>query len=124
MAEAIDKIQDDVQTHAEESRFNGYIALFVAVVATFMALCNVKDGNVVQAMQQSQARAVDQWAYYQSKSTKQHIAENSAEMLKAQLEMNAGLRPEVRARVEASIAKRRRKRSRARRNRRPGTTTP
>jgi hypothetical protein len=76
----------------------------VAVVATFMALCNVKDGNVVQAMQQSQAKAIDQWSYYQSKSTKQHIAENSADMLKVQLEMNPGLKPEVRARVEAKIA--------------------
>ena len=104
MAEPLDKIQDEVQEHAAESRFNGYIALFVAVVATFMALCNVKDGNVVQAMQQSQAKAVDQWAYYQSKSTKQHIAENSAEMLKVQMEMNPGLKPEVRAKVEAKIA--------------------
>lgn len=68
-----------------------------------MALCNVKDGNVVQAMQQSQARAVDQWAYYQSKSTKQHIAENSADVLKAQLDMNPGLKPEVHAKVEAKI---------------------
>src|SRR5664279_4036109 len=104
MAETLDKIQDDVQDHARESRFNGYIALFVAVVATFMALCNVKDGNVVQAMQQSQAKAVDQWAYYQSKSTKQHIAENFADMLKVQLEMNPGLKAEVRAKVEAKIA--------------------
>jgi hypothetical protein len=104
MAEAVEKIQDEVQDHAGESRFNGFIALFVAVVATFMALCNVKDGNVVQAMQQSQAKAVDQWAYYQSKSTKQHIAENSADMLKVQLEMNPGLKAEVRARVEARIA--------------------
>lgn len=47
MSEALDKIQDDVQEHAAESRLNGFIALFVAVVATFMALCNVKDGNVV-----------------------------------------------------------------------------
>ena len=104
MPEAFEPIQDDVQQHAADSRFNGFIALFVAVVATFMALCNVKDGNVVQAMQQSQARAVDQWAYYQSKSTKQHIAENSADMLKAQLDMNPGLKPEVHARVEAKIA--------------------
>ena len=103
MAEALDKIQDDVQEHAAESRFNGYIALFVAVVATFMALCNVKDGNVVQAMQQSQAKAVDQWAYYQRKSTKQHIAENFSDMLKVQLEMNATLKPEVRAKIEAKI---------------------
>ena len=103
MPEALEKIQDEVQDHAGESRFNGFIALFVAVVATFMALCNVKDGNVAQAMQQSQARAVDQWAYYQSKSTKQHIAENSADMLKAQLDMNPGLKPEVHAKVEAKI---------------------
>ena len=104
MPEALETIQDEVQQHAAESRFNGFIALFVAVVATFMALCNVKDGNVVQAMQQSQARAVDQWAYYQSKSTKQHIAENSADMLRAQLDMNPGLKPEVKARVEVKIA--------------------
>jgi DNA repair ATPase RecN len=104
MAEALDTIQDEVQSHAEESRFNGFIALFVAVVATFMALCNVKDGNVVQNMQQSQAKAIDQWAYYQSKGTKQHIAENSADMLKVQLEMNPGLKPEVRAKVETKIA--------------------
>jgi len=104
MPEALEKIQDEVQDHAAESRFNGFIALFVAVVATFTALCNVKDGNVVQAMQQSQARAVDQWAYYQSKSTKQHIAENSADMLRAQLEMNPGLKPEVHAKVEAKVA--------------------
>ena len=104
MPEAIEKIQDEVQDHAADSRLNGFIALFVAVVATFMALCNVKDGNVVQAMQQSQAKAVDQWAYYQSKSTKQHIAENSAEMLRVQLEMNPGLKPEARAQVQARIA--------------------
>jgi len=104
MPEALDRIQDDVQEHAAESRLNGFIALFVAVVATFMALCNVKDGNVVQAMQQSQARQVDQWNFYQSKSTKQHIAENSAEMLRVQLDMSAGLKPEARARVEAKVA--------------------
>jgi len=103
MSEALEKLQEEVQGHAEESRFNGFIALFVAVVATFMALCNVKDGNVVQGMQQLQARAVDQWAYYQSKSTKQHIAENSAEMLKVQLMVNPGLKPEVRAQVETRI---------------------
>ena len=104
MAETLDPIQEEVQDHARDSRLNGFIALFVAVVATFMALCNVKDGNVVQAMQQSQAKAVDQWAYYQSKSTKQHIAENAVEMLRVQLDMSPGLKPEARAKVEARIA--------------------
>ena len=53
------------------------IALLVALSATVVALCNVKDGNVVQAMAQAQAGAVDQWASSQSKSTKQHIAETT-----------------------------------------------
>jgi Domain of unknown function (DUF4337) len=104
MPEPLESVQEGVQDHAAESRLNGFIALFVAVVATFMALCNVKDGNVVQAMQQSQARAVDQWAYYQSKGTKQHIAENSADMLRVQLDLNPGLKPELKAKVEAKIA--------------------
>lgn len=105
MSEPLDKIQDDVQDHAGESRFNGRIALFVAVVATFMALCNVKDGNVVQAMQQSQAKAVDQWAYYQSKSSKQHLAENTADTLQAMLDLSPAIEPGARARMEARIAR-------------------
>jgi len=43
------------------------LGAFVAVAATFMALCNVKDGNIVQAMAQAQANSVDAWAYYQAK---------------------------------------------------------
>lgn len=104
MNQALDQTQEQVLDHGAESRFNGRIALFVALVATFMALCNVKDGNVVQAMQQSQARAVDQWAFYQSKSSKQHLAETSGELLKAMLQMSPGVAPGVRAEVEAKIA--------------------
>jgi hypothetical protein len=104
VGEALERIEDEVQDHARDSRFNGVIALFVAIVATFMALCNVKDGNVVQAMQQSQARSVDQWAFYQSKSTKQHLAESSAELLKGQLDLAPGIAAGPRARVEARIA--------------------
>jgi hypothetical protein len=103
MSDVLEAVEDGVMDHARESRFNGRIALFVALAATFLALCNVKDGNVVQAMQQSQARAVDQWAYYQSKGTRQHLAENTAETLRMQLELSSGVKPEVRAKVEARI---------------------
>ena len=101
---ALEKIEDDVQEHAAESRLNGVVALFVAVAATFMALCNVKDGNIVQAMEQSQAKSIDQWNFYQAASMKQHIAENTAEILRVQLELGVGLTPEQRTKVEASIA--------------------
>ena len=66
-----------------ESRLDGWVALSVAVVATFMALCNIKDGNIVQGMAQAQAHAVSKWSQYQSKSTKQNLAESSADSLDA-----------------------------------------
>src|SRR3954463_6530678 len=67
-----------------KSTINSRVALFVAITATFMALCNVKDGNVVQAMSQAQAHAIDAWSYFQAKSTRQSIAENSLQMLQLQ----------------------------------------
>ena len=103
MSDLADKIQETVEQPVD-SRLNGLIALFVAVVATFMALCNVKDGNVTQAMQQAQATSIDQWAYYQSKATKQHMAANTVELFEVQLEMAADLKPETRAKIEARIA--------------------
>jgi hypothetical protein len=104
MPEPLEGLEDEIADHGKDSRFNGGIALFVAVVATFMALCNVKDGNVTQAMAQSQARSVNQWAYYQAKGTKQHLAENTALTLRALLEASPALKPEARAKLEARIA--------------------
>lgn len=83
MSDISETIQESVE-HARESRINSRVALLVAVCATFMAICNIKDGNIVQAMSQAQAHSIDSWSYYQAKSTKQNIAENSLEMVKVQ----------------------------------------
>ena len=83
MSEISDSVQEQVE-HAAKSRINSWVALVVAITATFMALCNVKDGNIVQAMSQAQAHSIDAWSYFQAKSTKQSIAENSLELLKLQ----------------------------------------
>ncbi len=83
MADITDTIQEATE-HAGESRLHAIIAVFVAVTATFMAICNVKDGNIVQAMSQAQANGVDAWSYFQAKSTKQALAENTLEILKEQ----------------------------------------
>lgn len=104
MAEALEKIKDDIQEQARESQLNTFVALFVTVVATFMAMCNVKDGNIVQAMQHVQSKAIDQWAFYQSKAIKQHLAEAAADLMRDQLALNPGARPGSRAGVEAEIA--------------------
>lgn len=83
MSEISDTIQESV-SDAGENKINSMVAIWVALTATFMALCNIKDGNIVQAMSQAQAHAIDAWSYFQAKSTKQSIAENTVELLKMQ----------------------------------------
>jgi len=83
MSDISEAIQEPID-EAPKSKINSRVALFVAITATFMALCNVKDGNIVQAMSQAQAHSIDAWSYFQAKSTKQSIAENTLELLKMQ----------------------------------------
>jgi hypothetical protein len=100
MSEVTEAIKDAVDA-ARESHLNTVVAVAVSVVATFMALCNVKDGNVVQAMAQAQASSVDQWAYYQSKSTKVHLAESVADQFSVEREL--ATTPEARALLDRKI---------------------
>ena len=91
MSDINETIQQPLED-AGKSMINSRVALFVAITATFMAICNVKDGNIVQAMSQAQARGIDAWSYFQAKSTKQAIAENAQEVLKVQDSVkNAGV---------------------------------
>src|SRR5258708_11402485 len=83
MTDLSDTIQETSE-HARESKINAKVAVWVALTATFMAICNVKDGNIVQAMSQAQAHTIDAWSYFQAKSTKESIAENSLKLLKLQ----------------------------------------
>lgn len=83
MGDLSDTIQESIE-HASNSKINSRVAILVAITATFMALCNVKDGNIVQAMAQAQANSIDAWSYFQAKSTKQTQAENTLEIIKLQ----------------------------------------
>jgi hypothetical protein len=104
MADLTEVVGDAVDK-GKQGQLNTLVAVSVSIVATFMALCNVKDGNIVQAMAQCQANAVDGWAYYQSKSTKQNIAESMVDQLKVQREVGgATMTPEARALLDKKIA--------------------
>jgi len=83
------------------SHLNSAVALLVALAATFMAIGNVKDGNITQGMAQAQAQAVDTWSYYQAKSIKQHLAEQTADNLRIQ---RALAPPASTAMLDAKIA--------------------
>jgi hypothetical protein len=87
MSEINETIQESVES-AGKSKINSMVAVLVAIAATFMAICNVKDGNIVQAMSQAQANSIDSWSYFQAKSTKQSITENTLEMIQLQKDIS------------------------------------
>jgi hypothetical protein len=103
VSEIAEKVGEVVES-GRESRLNNAIGALVALSATFMALCNVKDGNVVQAMAQAQSAAVDSWAYYQAKSTKQALAESVLEQFAVQRDTATGLTPEGRTLIEGRMS--------------------
>jgi Domain of unknown function (DUF4337) len=82
---------------------NAVVAISVAITATFTALCNVKKGNVVQAMARAQTSGVDAWAYYQAKGTKLNIAESALDGLRIQSETVPGLSVDGRALIDRKI---------------------
>ena len=60
----------EVSAEAKDKRLNRLIAVTVVTLSVFMGLCNIKDGNIVQAMQYAKADAVDTWGEYQATKTK------------------------------------------------------
>jgi hypothetical protein len=75
---------DTVQTLEENGardraalRLNTLVAITVAILATFMGICKVKDDNIVQAMQQAQANKLDHWAFYQARNIREEVARST-----------------------------------------------
>jgi len=71
----------DAADTSSHSRLNSRVAITVALLATFMGICKVKDDNIVQAMQQAQADRIDDWSFYQARNIRQEIAQATATQL-------------------------------------------
>jgi hypothetical protein len=67
------EILDDVPPSGDR-KLDRKVALTVALLASFMGVCKVKDDNIVQAMQQAQADKIDHWAFYQARNLRQEQA--------------------------------------------------
>ena len=67
----------EVSAEAKDKRLNQLVAITVVILSVFTGVCNIKDGNLVQAMQQAKADSVDSWGEYQATKTKLHIAETA-----------------------------------------------
>lgn len=63
---------------------NPAVAITVALLATFMGICKVKDDNIVQAMQQAQADKLDHWQFYQARNIREEIARSTLAQLRLQ----------------------------------------
>ena len=80
--DVIDEAAEAAQfREARAARLNAAVAVTVALLATFMGICKVKDDNIVQAMQQAQADKLDHWAFYQARNLRQALAETGATQL-------------------------------------------
>jgi hypothetical protein len=100
--EAIEDLEEDNALHREHGRLNAMVAVLVAVLATFLGICNVKDDNIVQGMQAAQADKIDSWGYYQARNIREEIALATVE----QLTLARAAAPEsARAGYDASITK-------------------
>ncbi len=75
---------DDAGPAARRSRLNPAVAITVALLATFMGICKVKDDNIVQAMQQAQADKIDHWAFYQARNLREEVAKATLLQLRLQ----------------------------------------
>jgi len=83
MGEIAETIKEAIEK-AEESSINSRVAIIVSLVATFMALCNIKNSSMIQTMSQLQGHSIDAWSFYQAKSTKENLTSNTIELLKLQ----------------------------------------
>ena len=69
---------------AKNAWINPAVAVSVALLATFMGICKVKDDNIVQGMQQAQADKIDHWGYYQARNIREEIAKSTLTLLRLQ----------------------------------------
>lgn len=83
-------------------RLNTLVAISVALMATFLGICKVKDDNIVQAMQQAQADKIDNYSWFQARNIREEVAQAAATQLTLQ---GASAPPAAQAAYQEQIRK-------------------
>ena len=71
---------------AEESGaglLGAVVAITVALLATFLGLCNIKDDNIKQSMDQAQNERLDHWNFYQARNIREEVMTATAVQMRA-----------------------------------------
>src|SRR2546427_1951186 len=91
---------DKADAASARARLNTLVAISVALLATFMGICKVKDDNIVQAMQQAQANKIDSYSWYQARNIREEVARATVAQLTTQA---ASAPPPARAAYQEQI---------------------
>ena len=70
-------LPEEGEDGGKDRTLNRLVAMTVVVLSVFMAVANIKDDNLVQAMQLAKSSAIDTWSEYQATRTKAHIVETA-----------------------------------------------
>jgi len=101
-AAACDEREEQQARDAAGRRLSTWVAVTVALLATFLGVCKIKDDNIVQEMQQAQVDRIDEWSFYQARNLREEVASATA----AQLELAASAAgPADRPRYQQAIQK-------------------
>ena len=91
--------EEDERQKTANSTLNTWVAITVAMLATFTGICKVKDDNICQAMQQAQADKLDHWSFYQARNIREEI--EMATLTEMQLAAAANPTPERSAAIKS-----------------------
>ena len=80
--EPLELVDTENESAPSNRKLNATVAITVALLATFMGICKVKDDNINQSMQQAQANRVDHWAFYQARNVREEVAKATVVQLK------------------------------------------
>ena len=100
--EIVSKTTEAKQPHIQKQQWlNAAVAITVALLATFMGICKVKDDNIVQAMQQAQADKIDHWNFYQARNLREEVAKSTITTLQLMsLSSSKDLKPQFQAQID------------------------
>lgn len=78
-----DDSNDKSGAEKRKGQLNTMVAITVALLATFMGICGVKDNNIAQGMQQAQADKIDSYSWYQARNIREEVAKATVAQLTA-----------------------------------------
>jgi hypothetical protein len=102
-ADLISEIREERAENEADNHFRDRAAMLIAIFAMLLAVGSLGGGNVAEDMIHNNIKASDTWAFYQAKNVRQTQYRIAVDQMQAQLAVDAGLPPQVRADMQATV---------------------